>query len=114
MEVVIGPGRKPVYEDREKMPYTQAFLAELLRYRPVAITGVPHLMTSDLEVGPYHVPKGTAVMMNIPAINRDPKVWNDPDVFRPERFLSEDGSRFVTRPEVVSFGAGNFRAHTGK
>ena len=88
------------------MPYTQAFLAEVLRYRPVGPVVSPHQLTSDLKVGKYHVPKGTDVTMNILAINWDPKVWSDPDVFRPERFLSEDGTRFVPRPEVVTFGAG--------
>ena len=91
------------------MPYTQAFLAEVLRYRPVAPVGVPHQMTSDLMVGEYHVPKGTDVLMNILAINRDPKIWSDPDVFRPERFLNEDGTRFVPRQELLSFGAGKFK-----
>ena len=88
------------------MPYTQAFLTEVLRYRPLAPVGVPHLMTSDLKVGEYHVPKGTEVIMNITAINSDPKVWSDPDVFRPERFLNEDGTKFVVRKEMLAFGAG--------
>ena len=105
---MIGPGRKPDYEDKDRMPYTQAFLAEVMRYIPIAPLPVPHQTTCDLKVGDYHVPKGTDVVMNILAINRDPKVWDDPDVFRPERFLSEDGMVCIARPEVVTFGAGKF------
>ena len=106
VDTVIGQGRTPSYADRQLMPYTQAFLMEVHRFKPIVPLGLPHLLTSDLTVRGYHVPRGTEVVMNILAVHHDPDVWGDPEVFRPERFLSEDGRAVLKRPELITFGAG--------
>ncbi|XP_072175939.1 cytochrome P450 2J2-like [Diadema setosum] len=102
----IGFDTPPSYEHQKKMPYTQAVLTEILRFRPIAPIGVPHRATADMKIKDYDIPKGTNIGMNILYIHHDPKVWGDPEVFRPERFLSEDGKSFVKHDAFMPFGAG--------
>lgn len=47
IEQVIGSERSPVYTDIETLPYCHAFMMEVMRWRPVAPAGVPHLTTKD-------------------------------------------------------------------
>jgi cytochrome P450 len=39
--------------------------------------------------GPYHIPEGCSVLVAPMALHRNPEVWDDPDTFNPDRFLSE-------------------------
>ncbi|XP_791794.1 cytochrome P450 2C15 [Strongylocentrotus purpuratus] len=103
---VIGSGATPRFEDRKLMPYTEATLVEVLRYRPIAPTGVPHRATSDLKVKGYAIPDGVNIAVNILYIHHDPKIWGDPEVFRPERFLTEDGKALIKHEAYMPFGVG--------
>ncbi|XP_071482220.1 cytochrome P450 2J2-like [Diadema antillarum] len=102
----IGLDAAPSYEHQKAMPYTQAVLTEILRFRPIAPIGVPHRATADIKIKDYDIPKGTNIGMNILYIHHDPKLWGDPEVFRPERFLSKDGKSFVKHDAYMPFGAG--------
>ncbi|GLU04362.1 hypothetical protein SLE2022_215130 [Rubroshorea leprosula] len=42
----------------------------------------------DCEVSGYHIPAGTGLFINVYKIQRDSRVWSDPDDSRPERFLT--------------------------
>ncbi|XP_071482215.1 cytochrome P450 2J2-like [Diadema antillarum] len=102
----IGLDTAPSYEHQKAMPYTQGVLTEALRFRPIVPIGVPHRATADMKIKDYDIPKGTNIGMNILYIHHDPKVWGDPEVFRPERFLSKDGKSFVKHDAFMPFGAG--------
>jgi cytochrome P450 len=45
------------------------------------------------------------VMPNLYAIHMDPEVWKDPNVFRPERFLDDEGS-VILKDLVIPFSIG--------
>ncbi|CAN6244274.1 unnamed protein product [Urochloa humidicola] len=69
--------------------YLNAVIKETLRLHPPA----PFLLRVCLEdcmIQGYHVPEGTITVTNVWAISRDPKYWEEPDTFRPERFESAD------------------------
>lgn len=88
------------------MPYTEATILELLRKPAVVNNGVPHRMMQDAEFGGYLFPKGTVVISNIFWVHNDPKIWGDPENFRPERFLSKDETKVVKHDALVPFSLG--------
>ncbi|KAI3977756.1 hypothetical protein MKX01_039819 [Papaver californicum] len=70
---------------------------------------VERLSGEDCVVGGFHVPAGTRLWANVWKMHRDPKVWDDPLVFRPERFLCDDQKMVDVRGqnyELLPFGAG--------
>uniref|UniRef100_A0A453J7V3 Cytochrome P450 71D7 n=1 Tax=Aegilops tauschii subsp. strangulata TaxID=200361 RepID=A0A453J7V3_AEGTS len=79
---------------------------ETLRLHPAAPLLIPREASEPCKILGYDVPKGTMVLVNAWAIGRDPKHWEDPDEFKPERFESGmvdfKGSNF----EYIPFGAG--------
>ncbi|KAF1896275.1 hypothetical protein Lal_00018556 [Lupinus albus] len=81
-------------EDLEKLPYLKAVVLESLRRHPPGHFLVPHTGTEDVAFNGYLVPKNGSVNFMVAEIGRDPKVWEDPMTFKPERFLNEDGSEF--------------------
>lgn len=99
-------------EDLQKMPYLKAVVLEGLRRHPPGHFVLPHSATEDIVVGGYLVPKGSNVNFMVAEMGWDPKVWEDPMEFKPERFLmmsSEKeefditGSREI---KMMPFGAG--------
>lgn len=88
--------------DLPKLRYLHCIINETLRLYPVAPLLVPHSSSEECTVGGYHVPRGTILFANIWAIQRDPKVWVEPEKFMPERFLNEKDMGF----KFVPFGAG--------
>ncbi|XP_065297772.2 cytochrome P450 1A1-like isoform X2 [Dermacentor albipictus] len=97
----------PVYKDREKMPFTVACLMETLRCFPVAPFGLPHNTTTDTKIGELEIPKDTGILFNAYGVNHDPKLWDEPEKFRPERFLDPVTGKLRRDPlPLVTFGMG--------
>ncbi|XP_071712158.1 cytochrome P450 736A117-like [Rutidosis leptorrhynchoides] len=92
--------------DVNKMTYLKAVVKESLRLHPPIPTLVPRVANQDVKVMGYDVPKGTRVIINAWAIARDPKVWDDPDEFQPERFLDCSIDFKGQDFDLIPFGAG--------
>ncbi|KAG0414882.1 hypothetical protein HPB47_007959 [Ixodes persulcatus] len=62
----------------------------------------------DIFGGGQFIPKDTGILYNIYAINHDPNLWDDPEVFRPERFLDPATGKIKQEllPQLMSFGLG--------
>ncbi|KAG9000126.1 hypothetical protein FRB93_012890 [Tulasnella sp. JGI-2019a] len=88
LDRVIGPGRLPTLEDMANLPYICAIIQEIHRYRPVAPLAVPHKSLDDVYYGKYRIPQGSSVYANVWAIYRDPTLFDRPEEFYPERYLS--------------------------
>ena len=70
------------------MPYTQQVISETLRlYPPVYVT--LREADADDEFGDYHIAKGTHLVLNIRGLHRDPRYWDNPEQFNPDRFAPE-------------------------
>ncbi len=81
--------------------YMTAVVNETLRVRPV-VPIVVRVLQRELQVGRYRMPRGTRVTPAIYLTNRNPRVYEDPRAFRPERFLEEGPDTFSWIP----FGGG--------
>ena len=67
--------------------------------------GLFHNARTTTKLRGYQIPKNTVLMYNIYAIHMDPKYWDDPTQFQPERFLDKHGQ--YHRPEAfIPFGIG--------
>uniref|UniRef100_A0A8C9TR49 Cytochrome P450, family 17, subfamily A, polypeptide 2 n=1 Tax=Scleropages formosus TaxID=113540 RepID=A0A8C9TR49_SCLFO len=101
----IGRDRMPTLADRGRLPYLESTLCEVMRIRPVSPVLIPHVALRDTSLGEHSIPKGTRVLVNMWSIHHDPQEWDEPDKFKPERFLDADGQRF-SPPCFLPFGAG--------
>ncbi|KAI5116386.1 hypothetical protein M0805_006558 [Coniferiporia weirii] len=104
IDAAVGRARMPDFGDEPAMPYVCAIVKEVLRWRPIAPTGIPHSLTQDDYYGGYFIPKGTTVYANIAAICQDPELFPDAEAFRPERFLKTKDPRLVDFDIPFGFG----------
>ncbi|RZC49945.1 hypothetical protein C5167_018371 [Papaver somniferum] len=96
-------------DDVHNLVYIHAIFKESMRLYPVS--PVMERMTSDdCVVGGFCVPAGTRVWVNVWKMQRDPTVWEDPTVFQPERFLSDNKRNIDIAKghnyELIPFGTG--------
>ncbi|KAF0906031.1 hypothetical protein E2562_009047, partial [Oryza meyeriana var. granulata] len=94
-------------DDLANLKYLKLIIKETLRLHPVLPLLLPRECREACNVIGYDVPKGTTVFVDVWAINRDPKYWDMPKMFNPERFDSSSIIDFKgTDFEFVPFGAG--------
>ncbi|MFS8028056.1 putative cytochrome P450 [Helianthus anomalus] len=115
---VVGPPRKGMElepelvineEDLKKMRYLKAVVLEGLRRHPPARFVLPHKVMKEVEVQGYMFPQGAIINFMVGEMGLDPKVWDEPMEFKPERFLVNDGVFDVSGSrgiKMMPFGAG--------
>jgi len=101
---VVGTHRLPGYEDRPFLPYIEALYREVMRWRPPFPLSIPHATIKDDIYKGYFIPKGAAIFANIWAMTHNPAIYPDPDVFNPERFITQ--GRLNNDDQVSAFGFG--------
>ncbi|XP_036145764.1 probable cytochrome P450 304a1 isoform X2 [Monomorium pharaonis] len=102
---VIGIGRLATWEDRKNLPYLEAVIRETLRIETITPLSVVHRCTRKTTLCGYDIPENTPIFTNLAAMHHDPDLWGDPEVFRPERFLKEDGQ--LAKDISLPFGFGH-------
>ncbi|KAM0066470.1 putative cytochrome P450 [Helianthus debilis subsp. tardiflorus] len=103
----IAQGRSMISEeDLEKMAYLKAVLKESLRLHAPFPLLLPRKLMQDVKLMGYDISAGTQVIINAWAIGRDPAFWEEPNEFRPERFLNNSITYQGLHPEWIPFGAG--------
>lgn len=90
LDTLLGGARLPTARDLDALPYVRALVSEILRFGTVAPHGLPHISREDDMHDGYLIPEGTIVLPNIYFMSRDPRNYNNPYVFNPERFLGDD------------------------
>ncbi|KAH7665284.1 Isoflavone 2'-hydroxylase protein [Dioscorea alata] len=89
--------------DFPKLPYLHAVINESLRMYPAGPLLLPHESSQDCTVGGFNVPSGTMMLVNAWKIHRDPELWEEPEKFKPERFLRTNSDQKST-DEVIKEG----------
>ncbi|XP_075652320.1 cytochrome P450 78A7-like [Castanea sativa] len=107
LDIVVG-NKNITDADVAKLPYLQAIVKETLRVHPPGpLLSWARLSTSDVQLSNgMVVPANTTAMVNMWAITHDPKVWEEPLVFKPERFLDADVDVRGGDLRLAPFGAG--------
>ncbi|KAH9510280.1 cytochrome P450 2 sub U member 1 [Bulinus truncatus] len=100
-----GTERLPNINDKPKLKYLIAFIMEVQRKASIVPLSIPHVCNADTIVAGYTIPKGAVVLPNLDAVLRSKEIWGDPETFRPERFLDEQGD-IVKREELIPFSIG--------
>ncbi|XP_077971871.1 cytochrome P450 2B19-like [Styela clava] len=101
----LGEDGVPSMKHRDKMPYTCAFIQELIRHKTMAPLGVFHKNNEEANIYGYTIPINTTIVPNIWAVHNDPKYFENPREFRPERFLDRD-EKFCSSRHVIPFSIG--------
>lgn len=103
---VVGTDRLPCMQDKTKLTLIDAFIQEVLRHASLMFTTLGHSTSRDVEFGGYSIPMEATLLADMDSINRDRSVWKDPEVFRPQRFIAEDGT-IQTPEEFIPFFLGH-------
>nr|QPC57095.1 CYP71AJ50 [Kitagawia praeruptora] len=103
----ICKGKPEVLEDDlVEMHYLKAVIKESMRLYIPAPLLLPRAAREDVKLMGYDIKSGTQVLVNAWAIARDPSVWDNPEEFRPERFLNSPIDYKGLHYEYLPFGAG--------
>ncbi|MCD7455171.1 hypothetical protein HAX54_027247 [Datura stramonium] len=110
IDKVVGKQRIVGELDGPNLPYIQAIINETFRLHPA----IPLLIRESIEdcnVEGYQIPSGSLLFVNIWSIGRNPKYWENPMEFRPERFLEprSEGGPIDAKGhcfELLPFGTG--------
>ncbi|KAF8034687.1 hypothetical protein BT93_C0874 [Corymbia citriodora subsp. variegata] len=106
---VVGKERLVQESDIPQLKYIKACAREAFRLHPIAPFNVPHVALSDAVVAGYHIPKGSHILLSRWGLGRNPKVWDEPLEFKPERHIMSDTVEVVlTEPDLrfISFSTG--------
>ncbi|CAG9811746.1 unnamed protein product [Chironomus riparius] len=107
-KVVNADGVLPSYVDRQKTPYIDAVILEVMRFYCVApITG-PRRTLKDCKLDNYIIPKNTTILIGLASALNDETIWNEPRIFNPERFL-DDNMKVINTDNFIPFGTGRRR-----
>ena len=107
IDSVIGSQNSPCLDDRQKLPFVEAFIMEVLRITNIAPLGMPRAILGDKDIAfeGYRIPKDSAIIFNYETSLFDPETFPEPEKFKPERFI--DNSGHLLKPnQLIPFGIG--------
>uniref|UniRef100_A0AC35TYM8 Cytochrome P450 n=1 Tax=Rhabditophanes sp. KR3021 TaxID=114890 RepID=A0AC35TYM8_9BILA len=87
----VGRDNRLKMSDKPHLPYLNAFIYESLRVGNIVPFIPAHVCTRDVVIAGQLIPKGACTQPNFGGTTQDEEIFGDPKVFRPERFLLEDG-----------------------
>jgi cytochrome P450 len=106
-ELAVVVGEEPLHaEHLRRLPYLHGVVQETLRLDPAGVVA-PRVTTRDVDVGGHHLRRGSFVLYSAFLTGRDPRLWRDPDAFRPERWIEGHPDHEAAGPHAfVPFGGG--------
>jgi cytochrome P450 len=103
LRAVLG-GRSPAAADLDRLPYTTMVVKESMRLYPPIWT-ISRETARECEIGGYEVPRGCMVMTSPWVMHRDPRFFDRPELFAPERWANGLEKR-LPRGVYFPFGDG--------
>ncbi|KAK2459589.1 hypothetical protein APHAL10511_008399 [Amanita phalloides] len=104
LDRVIGE-RAPTAADLNMLPQLNAYVLEILRWRPVTADAslFPHRTIKEIIWQNYRIPKDTTIIGSFWSIGKDPDFFPDPEKFDPQRWINKDGK---IKDDLKSFSFG--------
>ncbi|XP_059441127.1 cytochrome P450 736A117-like [Corylus avellana] len=103
---ISGNKNEIIEDDFDNMHYLKAVIKEALRFHPPNALLIPRESTQNVKIQGYDIAVGTQVIINAWAIGRDPTSWDEPEKFKPERFLKSSMDFRGHDFQFIPFGAG--------
>jgi cytochrome P450 len=102
---VVGPAPLS-FEHLRRLPYLHGVVQETLRLDPAGVVA-PRTAVREFEFGGHRIRRGTLVLYSALLTGRDARIWRDPDIFRPERWIEgHPDHEVVAANAFVPFGGG--------
>ncbi len=100
---VLG-GRTPQLEDLPRLPYTDKVVKESMRLFPPAWS-LARTVAKEIELAGYKLPVGSNVVMSPWILHRDPRFFELPEQFNPDRWTA-DSAQHLPKFAYFPFGGG--------
>ncbi len=97
-------GRTATITDLPNLPLLEWVIKESMRLYPPAWV-ISREAIEPVTLGGYDIPRGSIIMMSIYVLHRDPRFWDEPEQFRPERF-APGWDEHVPKYAYFPFGGG--------
>lgn len=72
---------------RSSLPVSAEAIEELMRFCAMFVTLFPRTALEDLEIDGYRVAAGQSISVSPVAVNRDPRIWDEPNSLKLDREL---------------------------
>ncbi|MCE0482204.1 hypothetical protein HAX54_040705 [Datura stramonium] len=92
--------------DVEELRYLKLVIKETMRFHAPIPLLIPRECREETDINGYTIPVKTKVMINVWALGRDPKYWDDAESFKPERFEQSSMDFTGNNFEFLPFGGG--------
>jgi enediyne biosynthesis protein E7 len=103
-DTALVDGQEVTMETFDKLKYTRQVVNEVMRMRPVGWVNGRTTKAED-EIGGYRIPANVDVMFPTQTLHMDPRFWDEPQAFKPERWEQPNGGA-SHRFAFMAFGAG--------